>query len=275
LEAAWRGVDLLVRGFGAEENLKLYLVDISKQELAADLKAQEALESSGICKLIMRQADGQRWTIWLGQYIFSDNLADFEMLGRLAKVSARVGAPFVAGGSPHLAGCDAFEAHPDQDDWKHPIPSEIRDAAKALRELPESKYLGLALPRFLLRQPYGKETDPIDACPFEELPGGPSHTAYLWGNPAILCGYVLAAAFQSEGWDMEASGYGEVGELPVHTFEDDGETKATPCAEAWLNDRASAAMIAKGLIPILSIRGRDAVRVAAIQSLAGDALPIR
>lgn len=274
LEATWRGIDLLVRNFGAEENLKLYLVDMSKEELDADLKAQDALESSGICKLILRQADEQPWTIWLGQYTFADNLSDFETLGRLAKVSARVGAPFLSAGSPHLAGCDAFDAHPDQGDWNHPNPPEIRDAAKALRELPEANYLGLALPRFLLRQPYGKESDPIDAFPFEELPGDASHEAYLWGNPSILCGYVLAAAFQAEGWEMRASGYGEVGELPVYTFEEDGETKAKPCAEAWLNERASAAMIGKGLMPVLSIRGRDAVRVAAIQSVAGAPFPI-
>jgi predicted component of type VI protein secretion system len=73
---------------------------------------------------------------------------------------------------------------------------------------------------------------------------------------------------------MKASGYGEVGELPVYTFEEDGETKAKPCGEAWLNERAGSVMIGKGLMPVLSIRGRDAVRVAAIQSLAGGALPI-
>jgi type VI secretion system protein ImpC len=274
LEAAWRGIDLLVRNFGAEENLKIYLVDISKKELAADLQANDSLESSGICKLIARAADDQPWTVWLGQYTFGDSLADIETLGRLAKVSARTRAPFISGGSPHLAGCDAFASHPDPDDWKEPIPPEVREAWESLRKLPEAAFVGLALPRFLLRQPYGKESDPIDAFPFEELSANPSHESYLWGNASILCGYILAAAFQAEGWEMKASGYGEVGELPVYTFEEDGETKAKPCGEAWLNERAGSVMIGKGLMPVLSIRGRDAVRVAAIQSLAGGALPI-
>src|SRR5205085_7960282 len=123
------------------------------------------------------------------------------------KISARTKAPLLAAASPDLAGCDAFEAHPDPDDWKQPLSAEVADAWKALRALPESSYLGLALPRFLLRQPYGKESDPIDSFPFEELPGGLDHASYLWGNPSIICGYVLAAAFQSEGWDMRASGY--------------------------------------------------------------------
>ncbi len=275
LEAAWRGIDLLVRNFGAEENLKIYLADISKKELAADLQANESLEASGICRLIMRAADEQPWTFWLGQYTFSNNLADIEMLGRLAKISSRTRAPFLSGGSPHLAGCDAFNAHPDPDDWKEPIPAEVSQAWNALRKLPEASFLGLALPRFMLRQPYGKESDPIDAFPFEELSAEAAHESYLWGNASVLCGYVLAGAFQAEGWEMKASGYGEVGELPVYTFEEDGETKAKPCAEAWLNERAGSVMIGKGLMPVLSIRGRDAVRVAAIQSVAGGALPLR
>ena len=274
MEAAWRGIDLLVRNFGAEENLKIYLVDISKKELAADLQANDSLESSGICKLIARAADDQRWTVWLGQYTFSNNLADIEMLGRLAKVSAQTRAPFLSGGSPHLAGCDAFDAHPDPDDWKEPIPTEVQEAWNALRKLPEASFIGLALPRFLLRQPYGKESDPIDAFPFEELPSDLRHETFLWGNASILCGHILAGAFQAEGWEMKASGYGEVGELPVYTFEEDGETKAKPCAEAWLNERAGSVMIGKGLMPVLSIRGRDAVRVAALQSVAGSALRI-
>ena len=134
-------------------------------------------------------------------------------------------------------------------------------------------FVGLALPRFLLRQPYGKESDPIDTFPFEELESDLRHESFLWGNASILCGHVLSGAFQAEGWEMKAAGYGEVGELPVYTFEEDGETKAKPCGEAWLNERAGAAMIGKGLMPVLSVRGRDAVRVGPLQSLARLASP--
>lgn len=139
----------------------------------------------------------------------------------------------------------------------------------------EASYLGLALPRFMLRQPYGKESDPIEAFPFEELAAGAPHEDYLWGNPAVLCGYLLAAAFQAEGWDTQAGGYGEVGELPIHKFKEDGETQVKPCAEAWLTERATQAMLGKGLIPVLSIRGRDAVRLEVLQSLAGTTFSLR
>jgi type VI secretion system ImpC/EvpB family protein len=275
LEAAWRGLDLMVRNFGAEENLKLFLADVAKEELAADLRAQDALDSSGLSKLLRGQADDQPWAVWLGLYSFDDVLTDVESLGRLAKVSAQARLPFLSGASPHLVGCDSFGLHPDPDDWKRPLPADVRAAWQDLCALPEAQYLGLALPRFLLRQPYGKESDPIEAFPFEELQGDLPHEAYLWGNPALPGGYLLAATFQAEGWEMRTSGYGELGDLPVHRFRQDGETKVKPCAEAWLSDRAGEAIFRQGLIPVLSIRGRDAVRLVGLQSLAGRPFTIR
>jgi type VI secretion system protein ImpC len=274
LEAAWRGLDLLVRSFGGQENLKLFLLDVSKAELAADLKAQDQLEQSGICTLIQRQAEDQSWAAWLGQFTFADTLADVETLGRLAKVSSLAKAPFLANASPALVGCDSFATHPDPYDWKQPLPADLREAWRALRELPEAAYLGLALPRFLLRQPYGKDSDPIEAFPFEELPADLPHENYLWGSPAVVCGYLLAEAFQAEGWAMPGAGSGELGDLPVHRFRQEGETTVKPCAEAWLSERAGEAIRQKGLMPLLSVKGRDAVHLAGMQSIRLPACPL-
>jgi type VI secretion system protein ImpC len=139
-----------------------------------------------------------------------------------------------------------------------------------VRKLPEASSLGLALPRFLLRQPYGQRSEPIDGFPFEELPDGSAHEAYLWGNPAILCGFVLADAFQAEGWEMQAEGSGEVGDLPVYKFTEEGETKVKPCAEAWLSEHGGEAILSQGLMPLLSIKGRDAVRLGELRSVSSS-----
>lgn len=267
LEAAWRGIDLLVRNFGAEETVKLYLLNVSKAELAEDLKAHEELGQTEICRLLSREGNELSWAALIGLYSFEDAVEEIEMLGRLAKIAALMGAPLIAGASPRLAGCDSFGEQPDPDDWKRAGNADFREAWQALRELPEAAFLGLALPRFLLRQPYGRASDPIAAFPFEEVPGGLPHEAYLWGNPSVLCGYLLASTFQAEGWEMQPGGYGEVGELPVHRFYQDGETKVKPCAEAWLSERAGEAILEKGLMPVLSIKGRDAVRLVNLQSL--------
>jgi type VI secretion system protein ImpC len=275
LEAAWRSVDLLVRNFGAEDNLKLFLIDISKEELAGDLKAQEELPLAGVSKLLRHQADHQPLALWLGHYTFGGTLEEIELLGRLAKISALAGAPFIAAASPHLVGCESFGRQPDPDDWRRPIALETSQAWKALRELPEASYLGLALPRFLLRQPYGQDSEPVESFPFQELPENLPHESYLWGNPAMVCGHLLAEAFKEDGWEMRPAGYGELGDLPVHKFKHAGEIQVKPCAEAWLSDRAAERIAAQGLMPLLSIKGRDAVRLMNLQSVAGKPLSIR
>ena len=133
----------------------------------------------------------------------------------------------------------------------------------------------LALPGFLLRQPYGRQGEPIESFPFEELPGSGAHAAYLWGNPAVACGQLVAEAFLADGWEMQLSGYGELGDLPVHRFTSDEGKQVKPCAEAWLSERAGEAIIERGLIPLLSVKGRDAVLVPKLQSIAGECLAIK
>jgi type VI secretion system protein ImpC len=153
------------------------------------------------------------------------------------------------------------------------VPSvESREAWETLRESPEAAYVCLALPRYLARQPYGKSTDPIESFAFEEMPAPPPHEAFLWGSASILCGHVLAAAFQAEGWEMQTGGYGEVGELPVFSFTEEGETVVKPCAEAWLASRAAQKLTDAGLTAIQSIRGQDAVRIETVRSLTGASL---
>lgn len=274
LEATWRGADMLVRGFGGEDNLKLRLIDITKEELAKDLQAGNDLAATGLHRLLQRTPDSAPFTVLLGLYSFCDSVEDVELLGRLAKVASAAQAPFLATATPDCVGCDGFNLHPDPDDWTMHRPAVVREAWQALRALSESTYLALALPRFLLRQPYGKQSDPIDAFPFEELTAALAHESYLWGNPAILCGTLLAPTFLEEGWSMSPSVGGEVGNLPIHKFTREGEIEVKPCAEAWLSERASDAVSKQGFVPVLSVKGSDSVRVTTLQSLRSPATPL-
>jgi type VI secretion system protein ImpC len=174
---------------------------------------------------------------------------------------------FVAGASPHLVGCDSFGTQPDPDDWKEGSSDELT-GFETLRRTPEAARLGLAMPRFLLRQPYGKGSDPIEAFPFEEMSAKPGHESYLWGNPAFLCGLLMADAFAAQDSDLEdLGGGGEIGGLPIHKFTSEGETQVKPCAEAWLGERAAAAILRHGIMPVLSVQGRDAVQVFTLRTL--------
>ena len=109
----------------------------------------------------------------------------------MAKIAQQAGAPFIAAAHSHLLGCESLVECPEPDDWEKQTDSEDDRAWGALRKLPEAIYLGLALPGFLLRLPYGADTDPIEYLEFEEMPKVPDHNHYLflcdWRLISFLC----------------------------------------------------------------------------------------
>jgi type VI secretion system protein ImpC len=257
LEAAWRGVDFLLRRCPDEERVKFWVLDASSEELAADLSGLERL---------LRDQPG---SVLVGSYTFGRAKADVDLLASLARLCASWNSTFLAGAAPQLAGCDSFAQHPDPDDWKSPPPADVVEASSALRAAPEAAHVGLALPRFILRQPYGAASDAIESFAFEELPPPFEHEAFLWGNGAFLCAQVLAEAALAENDATLDSLPAQVEGLPVCQIREDNEPDTKPCAEAWLTERAMQRLVTAGLIPVQSCKGRDAVRLPILQSLAG------
>jgi type VI secretion system protein ImpC len=255
LESAWRALDWLVRRCPDEERIKFLALDASMDELAADLAS------------LHRLLRDQPPDLLVGTYAFGAGLSDLAALGGLARTCASLNSRCLAGAHPQLAGCDSFGLHSDPDDWRLVMPAEVRQAWQALRTAPEASRMGLALPRFLLRQPYGTGSERIDSFDFEEVTDPAAHETFLWGNSAFLCAQLLSEAFTAAGEEMDFAGGGTVGELPVFRFKEQGESAMKPCAEGWLTDRAADALLQQGLIPCLSVRGCDAVQVAGLQSI--------
>jgi len=278
LEAAWRSVWFLISRLESDAQLRLELIDVSKDELLADLLSSSELPLTGAYRLLVEQTvetpGAEPWAAIVGNYTFDSTSADAELLNRLARIAAAAGAPFLAAASPSLLGCKSLAATPDPRDWKLTEDTETVLAWRALRELPEASYLGLALPRFLLRLPYGQQTHAVEGFNFEEMSSPPEHDRYLWGNPAFACALLLAEAFSAEGWSMRPGIYRDIGGLPLHTYSEGGETRAKPCAEALLTERAIEAILDKGIMPLVSLKGQDSVRLVRFQSLADPPAPL-
>lgn len=264
-EALWRGVELLVRRLETGARLQVVLYDISAEELAADLASTDDLADTALHALLVEQPalDAQAGPLGLiaGLHGFELSPPHADLLGRMAQVAAAAGTPFVSGIGP-----DALQV--PEHDW-HPL---TRSAWSALRGLPASAYLALATPRFLLRMPYGKRTDPIDAFAFEEFSRQSGLSGMAWGHPALLAVLLLGEAWSNAGAKMRPAG-GVVGDLPVYVYRDsDGDQVALPCTERLMTERQAAQMAGAGVIPIVSMRGRPEVRVAGMSSLAGTPL---
>jgi type VI secretion system protein ImpC len=272
LEAAWRAVFLLVRRIETGSQLKLYLIDISKAELAKDLASASDLRETGAYRLFVERSVGasgaEPWTVIAGNYNFEAGGEDFELLARLAKVASAAGAAFVAGASPRLLGLQSFSTPPEARDWRGMRDADTAEAWAALRGLPEAKSVGLALPRFLLRLPYGRKTAPVEAFDFEEMPDGPSPEDYLWGNAAFACALLLAQSFAESGWEMGSNLISEIDDLPLHAYEYNGESGLQPCAETLMTDELAERILQNGLMPLASLKGKDAVRLVRFQSVA-------
>jgi type VI secretion system protein ImpC len=279
LEAAWRAVFLLVRRIPTSAQLNLHLLDVSKQDLASDLLASSNLQQSRFYRAMVERTSGtpgaEPWSLLVGNFVFGPSSEEAELLARLAKTASHAGAIFLAAASPALLGCPSSTALSDEHQWQDAFPDPAAASAwQRLRSLPEASHVGLALPRFLLRLPYGQATDPIETFDFEEMPGVPAHEDYLWGNPAFVCALLLAEAFSEEGWQMRPGRHLELDRLPLHIVAVDGQTVAQPCAETLLTECVATSILEKGLMPLASLKDQDSVRLVRFQSIADPLRPL-
>jgi type VI secretion system protein ImpC len=272
LEALWRGLYWLASNLETDEQLKLCILDVSRAELSADrLRAEGKVESSGLHRLLVEEVedttDDERWSLIVGQYSFGAAGEDLELLAHLGAVASHAGAPFLAAAESGLVGCGSIASTPDPRDWTPPS-GDAAERWSALRKSALAPWIGLTLPRVLLRLPYGRSSDPVASFPFEELAPRREHESYLWGNGALACALLIGRAFAANGWEMEPGDELEVEDLPAHVYDDGGEKRLQPCVEAALVDRAAEAILGAGLMPLLWHKGRNALRVARFQSIA-------
>jgi type VI secretion system protein ImpC len=271
LEATWRSVHDLVVNFDGD-TVRVELLDISRQELLVDLRAAAGdPKATGLYALLIdrgvRLHDGQPWSLLIGDYSFETTIDDIALLATLGSLAAHAGGPFLAAATPSMLGCPSPSALADPTLWS-PLSLEDQENWRALRISAVAPWLGLATPRVLLRLPYGQKTDPIEQFVFEEMPGGRDPNAYLWGNPAFVCARLIVAAFVENGWNGGLGDILELDDLPAHVYEDSGERVMQPDTETLLGERALQSILARGFMPILGHRQRNAVRLARFQSLA-------
>lgn len=265
-EAIWRGVEMLVRRIETGARMEIVLYDVSAEELAADLAASDSLEASGLYGMLVEQpaldAQAGALSALIGLYTFELVPPHADLLGRVAQIAAAAGAPFVAGIMPDGLKTPMHEQHP-----------LIQESWTALHALPASAYLGLAAPRFLLRLPYGKKTDPIDAFALEEFTRQEGLSGMLWGHPALLPALLLAETWGRQGAKMKLGTVMTAGDMAYYVYTDtDGEAVALPCTERLYSEREAAKVSAHRVMPLLSLRGRPEVRLGGFGSLAGTPL---
>ncbi len=277
LEGAWRGLHHLVNSSETDEMLKIRVMNISKKELGKTLKKYKgtAWDQSPLFKKVYEeeygQLGGEPYGCLVGDYHFDHSPPDVEILGGMAQISAAAHAPFITGADAGLMGMDSWQELSNPRDLAKIFSTPEYAAWRSLRDSEDAKYLGLAMPRFLARQPYGAKTDPVEEFDFEEDTEGADSNKYCWANSAYAMATNINQSFKEFGWCSQIRGVesgGTVEGLPVHTFpSDDGGVDMKCPTEIAISDRREAELASSGLMPLIHRKNTDLAAFIGAQSL--------
>ena len=277
LESAWRGLHYLVTNTETDEMLKIRFMDISKQDLGKTLKRYKgvAWDQSPLFKKIYEaeygQFGGEPFACLVGDYHFDHTPPDTEMLGELSHVAAAAHAPFIAGASPTVMQMGSWQELANPRDLTKIFTTPEYATWRSLRESEDARYLGLAMPRYLARLPYGAKTSPVEEFDFEEDTGAADHSRYCWANAAYAMAVNINRSFKMYGWCSRIRGIesgGAVEGLPTHTFPtDDGGVDMKCPTEIAISDRREAELAKNGFMPLVHRKNSDFAAFIGAQSL--------
>lgn len=277
LEGAWRGLQYLVNNTETDELLRIRVLPATKKELARSLKRHKgvAWDQSPIFKKVYEQEYGQfggePFGCLVGDYHFDHSPPDVEMLGELSRICAAAHSPFIAGAAPSIMQMESWQELANPRDLSKIFSNTEYAPWLSLRESDDARYLGLAMPRFLARLPYGARTNPVDEFDFEEDTDGASHDRYTWANSAYAMAVNINRSFKHFGWCTAIRGVesgGAVENLPCHTFPtDDGGVDIKCPTEIAISDRREAELAKNGFMPLVHRKNSDFAAFIGAQSL--------
>lgn len=277
LESAWRGLHHLVNNTETDEMLKIRVMNISKKDLHKTLKKFKgtAWDQSPVFKKMYEeeygQFGGEPYGCLVGDYYFDHSAPDVELLGEIAKVSAAIHAPFISAVSPSVMQMESWQELSNPRDLTKIFQTPEYAAWKSLRESEDSRYIGLTMPRFLSRMPYGARTNPVDEFDFEEDTESADSSKYTWANSAYAMATNINRSFKLYGWCSRIRGIesgGAVEGLPAHSFPtDDGGVDMKCPTEIAISDRREAELAKNGFMPLIHKKNTDFAAFIGAQSL--------
>jgi type VI secretion system protein ImpC len=277
LESGWRGLHYHVNNTETDEMLKIRVLNISKKELGRTLKKFRgtAWDQSPIFKKLYEEEFGQfggaPYGALIGDYEFDHSPQDTQLLGDIAQVAAAAHAPFIAAAAPTVMQMESWGELANPRDLTKIFQTPEYAAWRSLRESEDSRYLGLCMPRFLARLPYGEKTEPVDEFHFEEDVGGADSSKFCWANAAYAMATNITRSFKLYGWTTRIRGIesgGAVEGLPSYTFPtDDGGVDMKCPTEIAISDRREAELAKNGFMPLIHKKNSDFAAFIGAQSL--------
>ena len=266
LESAWTGLHYLCKQTSTGQQLKIKLFNAAKRDLVKDFKTAIDFDQSALFKKVYEEEfgtfGGAPFGTLIGQYEISRQPEDMYFIDQMSHIAAAAHAPFIASAAPQLFGLDSYTDLGRPRDMGKVFDTVEYAKWKSFRESEDSRYVGLALPRFLGRLPYNPiDGEVTEGFNFVEEVDGTDHDKYLWCNAAFAFAARLTAAFENYGWCAAIRGVeggGLVEDLPTHTFRtDDGEVALKCPTEVAITDRREKELSDLGFIPLVHCKNTD------------------
>jgi type VI secretion system protein ImpC len=274
LEATWRGLKYLVSQSELTDNLKIKVLNVNKKDLLKDLQKAPEFDQSALFKKIYEEEYGQfggaPFGAIVGDYDFGRRGEDVELLEKISNVAAAAHAPFLTNASADLLNLESFTQIDAPRDLSKIFESTEFARWKAFRETEDSRYVAMALPRMLIREPYGADTVPVEAFAFEEGVDGSDHSRYLWANASWALAARVTSSFAMYGWCATIRGVesgGLVDGLPVHNFRTESGDVAMKCpTESPITDRREKELADLGFAPLVHQKNTPNAAFFSVQS---------
>lgn len=274
LEASWRGLKYLMDQSETSDQLKIKILNVSKRELLRDLQRAPEFDQSALFKKVYEEEfgmfGGAPFASLIGDYDFGRGPEDIELLERISQTAAAAHAPFISAASPDFFNLESYTSLDAPRDLAKVFDTTEYAKWKSFRQSEDSRYVGLCLPRILMRLPYGKETKQIDEFAYEENVDGTDHKKYLWANASWAMAARLTNAFALYGWCASIRGVeggGLVEGLPVHNFyTDEGDVTMKCPTEVPITDRREKELADLGFVPLVHCKGTDYAAFFSVQS---------
>lgn len=263
LESAWRSLEFLVDRTDFRENVKVEILHVTKDELLEDFEDAAEVVKSGLYKTVYTaeygQFGGKPYGVLIGNYEFNAGPQDIRLLQHTAAVAAMSHTPFVAATSAKFFGIDDYNTLPNLKDIKSIMEGPQYIKWQCFRETEDARYVGLTLPRFLLRLPYGPETKPVKTFNYQESVSA-SHEHYSWGNAAFAFATRVGDSFAKYRWSANIIGPqsgGAVEDLPLHQYEAMGAIQTKIPTEVLVSERREFELAEEGFIALTMRKGSD------------------
>ena len=274
LEGTWRGLKYLLNNTETSDKLKIKVFNASKKDVLKDLQKAPEFDQSALFKKVYEEEfgvfGGTPFGALVGDYEFGKGGQDIELLEKISQVAAAAHAPFIANANTDMFNLESYTQLDAPRDMAKIFDTTEYAKWKSFRQSDDSRYVALTLPRILIRQPYGRDTVPVEDFDYEEQVDGTDHSRYAWSGAAWALASRITQSFASYGWCATIRGVesgGLVEGLPVHNFKTESGDIAMKCpTETPISDRREKELADLGFVPLVHCKGTDYAAFFSVQS---------